>query len=43
MGAEILVKALQAENVKFVWGYPGGAVLYTFTTPFSSKTPSNTF
>ena len=22
MGAEILVKALQAENVKFVWGLP---------------------
>ena len=21
-GAEILVKALQAENVKYVWGYP---------------------
>ena len=27
-GAEILVKALQAENVKFIWGYPGGAVLH---------------
>ena len=26
MGAEILVKALQAENVQYVWGYPGGAV-----------------
>ena len=23
-GSDILVKALQAENVKFVWGYPGG-------------------
>src|SRR6188508_88358 len=30
MGAEVLVKALQAENVKFVWGYPGGAVLYIY-------------
>ncbi|MFT3721196.1 acetolactate synthase 3 catalytic subunit [Pseudorhodoferax sp.] len=30
MGAEILVKALQAENVKHVWGYPGGAVLYIY-------------
>jgi acetolactate synthase I/II/III large subunit len=25
-GAEILIKALQAENVKYIWGYPGGAV-----------------
>ncbi len=30
MGAEILVKALQAENVQYVWGYPGGAVLYIY-------------
>ena len=29
-GAEILVKALQAENVKYVWGYPGGAVLHIY-------------
>ncbi len=29
-GAEILVKCLQAENVKFLWGYPGGAVLYIY-------------
>ena len=29
-GAEILVKALQAEGVKFVWGYPGGAVLHIY-------------
>jgi acetolactate synthase-1/2/3 large subunit len=28
MGAEILIKALQAENVRHIWGYPGGAVLY---------------
>ena len=27
-GGEILVKALQAENVKYIWGYPGGAVLH---------------
>jgi acetolactate synthase I/II/III large subunit len=26
-GAEILIKCLHAENVKFVFGYPGGAVL----------------
>ena len=29
-GAEILVKALQAEDVKYVWGYPGGAVLHIY-------------
>jgi len=29
-GSEILVRALQAEGVKFVWGYPGGAVLYIY-------------
>jgi len=29
-GAEIMVKALQAEGVKFVWGYPGGAVLHIY-------------
>ena len=27
MGAEILVKSLQAEGVQHLWGYPGGAVL----------------
>ena len=30
MGAEILVKALQAEGGKHLWGYPGGAVLYIY-------------
>ena len=30
MGAEILMKALQAEGVKHIWGYPGGAVLYIY-------------
>ena len=30
MGSEILVKALQAENVKYLWGYPGGAVLHIY-------------
>ena len=29
-GSEILVRCLQAENVKFMWGYPGGAVLYIY-------------
>ena len=29
-GSEILVKSLQAEGVRFLWGYPGGAVLYIY-------------
>ena len=28
IGAEMLVHALHAEGVEFVWGYPGGAVLF---------------
>ncbi len=30
MGSDILVKALIEENVKHIWGYPGGAVLYLY-------------
>jgi acetolactate synthase I/II/III large subunit len=30
MGSDILVKALIEENVKHIWGYPGGAVLYIY-------------
>ncbi len=30
MGSEILVQALKAEGVKYIWGYPGGAVLYIY-------------
>jgi acetolactate synthase-1/2/3 large subunit len=37
-GAEILVKALQAENVKFIWGYPGGAVLHIYDALFKQET-----
>jgi acetolactate synthase I/II/III large subunit len=33
-GAEILVKALQEEGVKYVWGYPGGAVLHIYDAVF---------
>ena len=33
-GAEILLKALQAENVKYMWGYPGGAVLHIYDAVF---------
>ena len=29
-GAEILIRSLQAEGVKHVWGYPGGAVLHIY-------------
>ena len=29
-GAEIMVRCLQAEGVKYLWGYPGGAVLYIY-------------
>ena len=29
-GSEILVRCLQAEGVKFLWGYTGGAVLYIY-------------
>mgnify|MGYP006282959029 FL=1 len=34
-GSEILVRALQAENVPYVWGYPGGAVLYIYDALYS--------
>jgi acetolactate synthase I/II/III large subunit len=29
-GAEILIKCLQAEKVEYVFGYPGGAVLFIY-------------
>lgn len=29
-GAEILIRSLEQENVKFVFGYPGGAVLHIY-------------
>jgi acetolactate synthase I/II/III large subunit len=37
-GAEVLVKALQAEGVKFVWGYPGGAVLHIYDAFYKQDT-----
>jgi acetolactate synthase-1/2/3 large subunit len=37
-GAEILVKSLQAENVKYVWGYPGGAVLHIYDAFYKQDT-----
>ena len=36
-GAEILVRALQAENVPFLWGYPGGAVLYIYDALYKQE------
>ncbi|GAB2732069.1 MULTISPECIES: acetolactate synthase 3 catalytic subunit [Comamonas] len=38
MGAEVLVKALQAEGVKQLWGYPGGAVLYIYDALYKQDT-----
>ena len=37
-GAEILVKALQAEGVKYIWGYPGGAVLHIYDAFYKQNT-----
>ena len=37
-GAEILIKALQAENVKYIWGYPGGAVLHIYDAFYKQNT-----
>ena len=37
-GAEILVKSLQAEGVKYMWGYPGGAVLYIYDALYKQDT-----
>ena len=37
-GSEVLVKALQAENVKYLWGYPGGAVLYIYDALYKQDT-----
>jgi acetolactate synthase-1/2/3 large subunit len=37
-GAEILIKCLQAEGVKYVWGYPGGAVLHIYDAFYKQDT-----
>ena len=37
-GAEILIKALQAEGVKHIWGYPGGAVLHIYDAFYKQDT-----
>ena len=33
-GAEILIRCLHEENVEFVFGYPGGAVLHIYDAIF---------
>ena len=37
-GSEILIRSLQAEGVKFLWGYPGGAVLYIYDALYKQDT-----
>jgi len=37
-GAEILVKCLQAESVKYIWGYPGGSVLHIYDALYKQDT-----
>ena len=37
-GSEILVRCLQSENVKYLWGYPGGAVLYIYDALYKQNT-----
>ncbi|MCU0930298.1 MAG: biosynthetic-type acetolactate synthase large subunit, partial [Serpentinimonas sp.] len=38
MGSEIMVRALQAEGVQYIWGYPGGAVLYIYDALYKQDT-----
>ena len=40
-GAEILCRALEAENVEFVFGYPGGAVLVIYDEIYKQKSFSH--
>ena len=37
IGAEMLVRALHAEGVEFVWGYPGGSVLFIYDEIFKQN------
>jgi acetolactate synthase-1/2/3 large subunit len=37
-GSEIMVACLQAEGVKYLWGYPGGAVLYIYDALYKQDT-----
>src|SRR5674476_89962 len=36
-GAEIIIRCLQAEKVEYVFGYPGGAVLYIYDELFKQN------
>src|SRR6266849_1912236 len=36
-GAEIVIRCLQEEGVEFVFGYPGGAVLFIYDALFKQK------
>jgi acetolactate synthase I/II/III large subunit len=36
-GAEVLCAAMAAEGVKFVWGYPGGAVLHIYDALYKQQ------
>ena len=36
-GSEILVRCLQAEGVRYLWGYPGGAVLYIYDALYKQE------
>ena len=36
-GSDILVRCLQQENVRFLWGYPGGAVLYIYDALYKQE------
>src|SRR6202162_3113233 len=36
-GAEIVIRCLQEEGVEFVFGYPGGAVLFIYDAIFKQK------
>jgi acetolactate synthase I/II/III large subunit len=36
-GSEILIRCLHAEGVKFLWGYPGGAVLYIYDALYKQE------
>ena len=37
IGAEMLVHALQKEGVEYVWGYPGGSVLFIYDEIFKQN------
>ena len=42
-GAEILVRCLRPRSVEFVWGYPGGAVLYIYDEMYKQERSSTSW